>query len=1385
MSPTDSAGGGGDGGRAGRGVVTLVEGNWATWKIQMKAYLQLRRKWRLVSGDRVRPREGDPGLEQWMDDDAEALGAIMLHVGDIYQHVLEACETAHDAWEALEGQFDRLGATARLATKKALYTAEMAEEESFDVFVLRVRELAARLRGRGEGNVRDWEQELRDVILMGALGLLHVAVDGLESRTRYDAKTGAWVTPTLDETIIVLREADMRRRQDSPPAKGEALLTHTQTRGKKGPGASTTNRCYGCGATGHRVATCPSVKCFLCQQAGHIAARCPQRHKGDGGNQGGGNQEAANCAIAKDESETYPAYALLARATKQNSAQWLLDSCCSQHIAMGQVGMTGIKPWSQPIYLGDNTTVVSTHRGKALLRLSGGDATVDNVLVIPDMARNLLSVGKLTRRGIELHFVGDTCRLIHRESGATIGIAHRTDNDLYALQTRDPVPAHPVAALACEDEKEMLEHRRFGHAGKGIHCKICAQSKLTRTPYPVRADSGRPLAKLDKVHTDVLFFPVTSLGGSRGLVSFIDEYTRHSRVYFISRKSECFQRYQEYLALVKRETGRGVRLLQADGGGEYVREDWQKFLGLEGTRMLLTARDSPSQNGIAERFNRTIGQMVRALLLDSGAPKTFWAEAAATAVYLYNRLPHSSLAGRTPHEGWWGNRPALDHLRVFGATAFILTPKCQRGGKLNPVADRVTFVGYSEDRKAWKFWRQDTKRFLWSRDARFFETDKGFSMKEDPDLSAGEDTVVNHPGDEGEIGEEEEADADVNLPGSEGKIGEEEDSFESASEGLLDRAEEEEAMGTPRRSGRIRRHPREWSDKYRDSHGEQSRPDVAHAATLAKAAEVDVAEPGGDNPGSLAEAFAREDRAHWKNAVHKEYQALVDRRAWEPELIELPPGRTAVGCKWVLRLQRHASGEIKKYKARLVAKGFSQRPGLDFAVTGTYAPVVNYTTVRCMFAVAAQRDLEVETGDVEAAFLSGDPLTEEVYIEQPEGYESSAERHHLVYRLRLPLYGLKQAACQWAGRLKRELTTRGYRAFAADECAYTKLGPEGREQIWVLVWVDDFIFFGTSRGMIAEAKEELRSVFKMTDSPSCESVLGIRVTRDRKKGWVKLDQQNYLNSILRRFGMEAANGVATPTPGKTKGGGGGHGGDGDERDSRREDRARQSGYRELVGALLHAAQVTRPDIAFAVGRLARKQECPTGEDWADAKRVLRYIKGSLNLKLCYHKDAAVGDLVGYSDADFAECPDSRRSTSGHVYLMAGGAIVWGSKRQGMVTLSTTEAEYVALTEAAKTGIWLRRLLGDVDMGQGGGMAAVLILEDNHGAALLAIHGGFHQRTKHIDVKWHYIRERVVAGEIVVRPTGTEQMVADVLTKGLGKPKHLWCTREMGLIEDDA
>uniref|UniRef100_A0A2N9IJ59 Uncharacterized protein n=1 Tax=Fagus sylvatica TaxID=28930 RepID=A0A2N9IJ59_FAGSY len=522
-----------------------------------------------------------------------------------------------------------------------------------------------------------------------------------------------------------------------------------------------------------------------------------------------------------------------------------------------------------------------------------------------------------------------------------------------------------------------------------------------------------------------------------------------------------------------------------------------------------------------------------------------------------------------------------------------------------------------------------------------------------------------------------------------------------------------------------------YPDPVRDSTQPPSSSDVP-SLVLSPAAGSPDSDPASSAPSESPTDIRRSTR----QAMADELDALHKTHTWD--MTTLPPGKSAVGCKWVYKIKTRADGSVERYKARLVARGFTQEYGIDYEET--FAPVARLTSVRSLLAVAAVRHWPLFQMDVKNAFLNGD-LLEEVYMQPPPGYPDSQNQ---VCRLRRALYGLKQAPRAWFAKFSSVVAQQGFTPSSYDSALFIRHTSTGITLI--LLYVDDMIITGDDIAGICDLQKFLSQQFEMKDLGTLSYFLGLEVTSS-SDGYY-LSQAKYASDLLSKAGLTDSKTVSTPLELNVK-----------LNTTDGEPLSDATLYRQLVGSLIYLT-VTRPDLAYAVHLVSQFMSAPRSTHYAAVLRILRYIKGTLFHGLHFSAQSSL-ELRAYADADWAGDPTDRRSTTGYCFLLGSSLISWRSKKQSVVARSSTEAEYRALADATSELLWLRWLLADMGAPQ---TTNTPIHCDNRSAIHIAHNDVFHERTKHIEIDCHFIRHHLQQSALHLLSVSSEDQLADVFTK---------------------
>jgi len=513
-----------------------------------------------------------------------------------------------------------------------------------------------------------------------------------------------------------------------------------------------------------------------------------------------------------------------------------------------------------------------------------------------------------------------------------------------------------------------------------------------------------------------------------------------------------------------------------------------------------------------------------------------------------------------------------------------------------------------------------------------------------------------------------------------------------------------------------------------------------------------------DDDPKWAEAMASTDQEFWIAGAWEELQSLEDLKVFVlVPRSSMPKGKCLLKGRLVCKRKRDETGKITRYKVRYVAKGFVQHPGLDY--DKMMAPTACLESLRAITHIAASLNWELHQFDIKTAFLNGIlPEDEQAFMEQPQGFEVPG-KEDWVYHLLKSIYRMKQASRVWNTTFNGEIVSWGFLRLPCEWCVYYRSSPSGT--VIFSIHVDDIFAAASSKQELESFKALLQSKWEISDLGPTKFALGIAITRDRPSHSISLSQTAYIDHLLLRFDVGDSRSADTPMVAGLH--------------LRRPDQLApevpdilkwrlQTPYRELVGSLMYIAVATRPDIAFAVGWLSSFLDCYTPDHWSATLRVLRYLKGTWTLCLTLGSDRSPS-LIGYSDSDYANCPDTSRSISGHCHTLGAGMISWSSKKQKVVADSSCYAEYIALHDTSHETLFLRQLLDGIGIPQHN---PTPLHCDNDAASRLAEDYVWHPQVKHIRVKYHSVRDLVSNHELTVTRVRSCDNVVDILTKPLAR-----------------
>ncbi|WVZ23704.1 hypothetical protein V8G54_002248 [Vigna mungo] len=722
--------------------------------------------------------------------------------------------------------------------------------------------------------------------------------------------------------------------------------------------------------------------------------------------------------------------------------------------------------------------------------------------------------------------------------------------------------------------------------------------------------------------------------------------------------------------MAERQSGKKTKIFRTDGGGEFNSRDMARFCTGKGIIHEVTTPYTPQHNGLAERRNRMLLDMVRCMIKGRDLPHYLWGKAVSTAAYLLNRSPTKALPNSTPEEAWSGNKPDVRHLKIFGSVCYKYVPSELRK-KLDDRSETLIIVGYHPT-GAYRLYDPAKSKIVISRDV-IVDESTVFKWNDDEHSSNNKD---DHP-----------STTITTL----------------LDEKILDQNESTtitEGANT-RRSQRTRFPSTRLTDHelFRDNEITDTG-DLIHHALLAGTESI------------TWEQAIKDDK--WKEAMVEELSSIERNRTWT--LVNLPKYKKAIEVKWIFKTKYKPDGKIAKLKARLVAKGFLQQPGIDF--TDVYAPVARLEKVRIVVAIANSNNWSINHMDVKSAFLNG-PLKEEVYVFQPLSFIKKGHEMK-VFKLNKALYDLRQAPRAWNKHIDSLLIRYGFKKCAVEYGIYVKLC-EQAGTLLVCLYVDDLLVTGSSVQEIENFKVKMKDDLEMTDLSFLGYFLGLEFIQT-KEG-VHMNQRKYIIETLERFKLKDCNSASVHVIANMK-----------LSLQQEESKVDATLYRQIVGTLRYICS-SRPDISFGVGLISRYMQDPRQSHMAAAKHILRYLKDQVD----------------------------RKSTYGYLFKLMGAPVSWCSRKQSVVALSSCKTEYISAAETTCQCTWIEAILQELKIVT---CKPTCLKIDNKSAIDLAKNPISHGRSKHIETKYHYLREQVSKGKLELSYCKTDEQVADIFTKAL-------------------
>ena len=1025
------------------------------------------------------------------------------------------------------------------------------------------------------------------------------------------------------------------------------------------------------------------------------------------------------------------------------SIEWIADTGATSHVtALRSVFATYTEASTTIVAANDQHLRVVGKGDIVLLVATLGDGgqvrlTLKDVLHVPEVKFNLLALGNVVKRNASVTISPQASFISFGDGRTRILLDTRASGHLVLCS----VPAVCSTALAVEaasQKTSRLLHNKLGHRHI-VTCEPCELAKSTRVSVP-KQSNPRTAEPCQLLYIDIAGpLEVDDLRGMRYAVSVVDDNTRFTWTFLIKRKSDVCHVLAKLR--VDRHMRHGLRgaTLQSDSDMVFKAMEFRSVCTDFGVVQRFSPPHTQAKNGVVERVFRTLFETTRAMLLAAGLPKPYWGLAVKHATLVHNISPKQRLSGATPFHALTGHAFPADVLRPFGVPAFVHVEKTGRA-KLDDRAKKGVYIGFSHEDQANLVFFPDTNRVVSTIHVSFGIVE---APEPAPSASAGERLALPMPAPNATATPSEQppdlVNSDVDTNDDEdpllADIGSE-TAWTASAAPCAGGAGETNVHATPVSSPTM---------PSIDSASAHCDPPSSTALAI--------------EPSSIKQALESPEADEWRTAILNEMVAMRENSVFEEVVAEdVPRGTKLLQSMIIFKKKLDDKGNVVKYKARWVAKGYSQTKGVNY--DETFAPTATITAIRLLLSMACQRGMNIQQMDVTTAFLNA-PIDHEIYVRPPPLPELFADG--VVLKLRRGLYGLKQSPRLWNNTLDKWLREYGLAQTESDSCVYTMARVPDR-LLWVAVYVDDLLIFADNDKDMAAFKSGMSARFSMKDLGEPDLCLGIKITYDRAARRLTLSQEHYVRHVLATFAMADCKPVGTPLcTGYI--------------DAPADQAVPMPDvpFRPLMGSLLYAATMTRPDISAAVSILCRHMKHYNADHWTAAKHLLRYLRGTLAYTIVYDGSAPPSDITqlhGYSDASYGSDSATARSRTGFVMLCAGGPVAWSSKLQSVVATTAAEAEYMALTATAQETIFLRQLIVEIAHDSGERtekeLPPTLVYTDNQPALHVANRSS--TRMRHIRIKQHFIRHCVGEGLIELRYCPTGEMVADCLTKILGKPK---------------
>ena len=901
-------------------------------------------------------------------------------------------------------------------------------------------------------------------------------------------------------------------------------------------------------------------------------------------------------------------------------------------------------------------------------------------------------------------------------------------NDKYGLGISKKLlrtyPGHPcdtcIAAKSKQNSIKKLTARSLRAATSTMDCW--------------NADLIGPFSTV--VNNERIHLP--SYNGYNYALVVVDEWSRYVMVIPLKKKSDATQEVIDLITLKENSSNKKLKRFHCDGAKDFNNEILLSYFKEHGIELTTTTPYTSLHNPIVERMNQTLEVLTRCLLNYANAPEEMWCDALILSAHIHNNTCQQSINGAIPHARMNSNHRIefdIKKIHTFGCDAFIVKHEHEIG-KFQSRTEPGIYIGYSKQFNAHKVLLLKSRKVVCKRSVIFKED--SFNHLQEIKL-----LITKQAQDHIDSSSIKDKKWEVKFIDDERVVN-----------GILKCKVYWKGYRYPT-----------WEDRKKL---EEDCPDVINEFDKYKKSILVNAITLLTNstsiidykiPKSMKEVYEHPDREKWLEAVECEIQSILKQNTTTPTY--LPKNSKTLGTQWIFTVKHNEKNEIIRWKARLVVLGNHQKEGRDYFET--FSPTVHIKSIKFILAVAAQEDLEIKQIDFDTAFLNAE-VKEDIYLRIPQGFHHPHLKPGMVLKLNKALYGLKQAPREWWKELDGTLQSLGYHSSPLDECLYMKI--INGKRIYLTLYVDDTlaVYPKELEEVWLKDKQAISNKYSIKDMGDCQWILNMAIIRDREKKIITLSQKGYLDLILSTHQMNQSTSKRVSTPFLYRD----LSGIPDGIEPIILDEEEQSSYRSIVGELLYAANITRIDLSYIVSILARHVNKPYNYHMSAARRVLQYLNGRTDMKLQFTYSPANKDskynIILYADSSYGDDKSDRKSTSGWISMINDNPIAWQSKKQSTVAMSTTEAELYGLCEALKESLFMKQWFSYYT----GSTPTIEIRGDNQGSLFISDHNTNHNRTKHIDIHYFFIREHIKNKDIILTYISTQDQLADILTKATSR-----------------